>query len=155
MHQRCRNPRNKRFEYYGGRGIKVCAAWFDFKNFSAWCEATYEEGKTLDRVDNDGGYSPSNCRWATHSEQQRNSRHNTPKRLLRTVKRVAGHVRKLREIYGDPNTRTEKHCPVCKLFLDLGSFKRNPSNLDGLDSMCHPCRKKYDRQYAANKRHGR
>lgn len=152
MRQRCYNPRNKRFHYYGGRGIRVCKAWHDFKTFLEWCESTYEEGKSIDRINNDGNYEPSNCRWATNSEQQKNSRHDTPKRRLQTIKRVAGHIRRMREIYGDPDTRTRKHCPSCQTFLKCNKFKKNPSSRDGLDSMCHPCRKAYDRRYAAYKR---
>ena len=73
MNQRCRNPRDDAFAYYGGRGIKVCKRWRDFKNFLADM-GTRPPEKTLDRQNNEGDYKPSNCRWATHKEQQRNSR---------------------------------------------------------------------------------
>ena len=71
MTHRCNNPNNHKFYTYGGRGIKVCKEWMDVATFIAWCEATHPniEGVSLDRIDNDKGYSPENCRWADKTTQ--------------------------------------------------------------------------------------
>ena len=72
MKQRCNNPKNKDYKHYGARGIKVCSRWNLYSNF-------YEDmgekpfGLSLDRIDNNGNYEPSNCRWVTQKEQVLNS----------------------------------------------------------------------------------
>lgn len=73
MIQRATNPNDPRFADYGGRGIEVCDRWRDFENFYADM-GLRPDGKSIDRIDVDGDYEPSNCRWATPSEQQRNRR---------------------------------------------------------------------------------
>ena len=74
--KRCTNPKNKYYKDYGGRGITVCEEWLDVTIFIAWCESTHPnmEGYTLDRIDNDKGYNPENCRWADRSTQSINQR---------------------------------------------------------------------------------
>jgi hypothetical protein len=70
---RCENPKRLKYEHYGGRGIAVCFEWHDFDVFCEWAlEHGYKEGLTIDRIDTNGNYEPSNCRWVTQTEQLRN-----------------------------------------------------------------------------------
>lgn len=73
MGQRCRNPRATGYADYGGRGITICLRWQVFENFLADM-GERPIGTSLDRIDNDGNYEPSNCRWATRTQQTFNRR---------------------------------------------------------------------------------
>ena len=81
MNNRCHNPNATSYETYGGRGINVCQDWHSksgkngFEKFYAWAiDNGYDDNLSIDRINNDKGYSPDNCRWATAKEQRANQR---------------------------------------------------------------------------------
>jgi hypothetical protein len=81
--RRCYNKNQAAYKNYGGRGISLCADWFDFSHFYKWAiDNGYKEGLSIDRIDNNGNYEPKNCRWVDDSTQANNTR---------VVKRISYH----------------------------------------------------------------
>lgn len=74
MRQRCNNHKRADFKYYGGKGVSVCAEWDDFRNFAKWAiQSGYQNTLTIDRLNLDGNYEPSNCRWIPFEKQRENT----------------------------------------------------------------------------------
>ena len=143
----------KHAKWYKNRGIKICREWLDdYWLFHEWCVSTYEKGKTLDRIDNNGPYSPENCRWATQKQQMLNSRRHTKDKLNAVKKAKAGWWKHIDNTFGNPKTRKSKICSSCgKRKLNSHYHKRKAAG-DGLMAYCKPCatvnRRKY--KYASN-----
>lgn len=88
---RCYRESNDNYRYYGGRGVVVCGEWLtDYGAFASWAlESGWSKGLQVDRIDNDGSYSPENCRITTCAENTRNSR---------SAKLTSGDVLKIRKL---------------------------------------------------------
>ena len=114
MLQRCTNTMRQDYKDYGARGITVCEEWLNVSNFVAWCDLTYPniEDATLDRINNDKGYSPENCTWSDKTTQALN------KRIGKNNK--SGYVGVIWHV------RDKKWCAnikINKILKQIGSFK--------------------------------
>lgn len=103
MKDRCNNPNASNYHRYGGRGIKIYKEWDTYKNFENWAlKNGYSDNLSIDRIDNDGNYEPSNCRWTDNITQANNTRTNRFIEYKGEVKTVAEWCREL----GIPKART-------------------------------------------------
>lgn len=121
MKSRCRNKNHPSYFRYGGRGVTVCKRWLDFENFFDDMYSSFEEHErkfggrqtTLDRIDNDGDYELSNCRWATQKQQALNTRVSRDKRTI-TYKNVLYLKKEFESIY----KVTYEVPPKCRLDIN-------------------------------------
>lgn len=118
MKRRCYNPRFKHFQQYGGRGIRVCDEWHKFLAFYADMGEKPSPAHTLDRIDNDGNYEPSNCRWATREEQANNTRSNRNLELNGTTRTVAEWARSLNMHRNTLDERLHNGWPIEKALTE-------------------------------------
>lgn len=123
MRSRCMNKDNDSFANYGGRGITICSEWDSFENFRDDMGNPSSPEHTIDRIDNDKGYSKSNCRWANATTQGRNKRNNRVIEYQGEMKTVM----EWHEVTGIPYTtllnRLRKKAPVEKIMAS-GKFTR-------------------------------
>lgn len=109
MRDRCRNKKSPSYKNYGARGIDVCAEWDDYKKFYEWAlNNGYKKSLTIDRIDNDKGYYPENCRWATKETQANNTTKNVRTEIDGVERTLSEHARFYKINYFTIHYRYEK-----------------------------------------------
>lgn len=120
MKERCHNQNSPNYKNWGARGIKVCEEWKNsFETFYQWAmENGYKSNLTIDRIDNNAGYNPQNCRWATNKEQCRNRRSNVYITIGKTTKTLKEWCEVFNLPYGTVNVRYHRLTASGNLNLD-------------------------------------
>jgi hypothetical protein len=114
MLSRCNNPKVQEYNRYGGRGIKVCSRWRNFADFYEDMGSRHAKGLELDRIDNNGNYEPSNCRWVTPKLNARNRRNNRFFILNGSKKTLAEWI----ELSGVSSSLVRQRFYVCKWSIE-------------------------------------
>lgn len=116
MKRRCYNINDEAYSYYGGRGISVCIDWIDdFQSFYDWSIRNgYADNLTIDRIDVNGNYEPSNCRWATQKEQMNNTRNNHLLTFNGKTQTIAQWSEELQINYSTIHGRLRRGCSVAQ-----------------------------------------
>ena len=127
MKDRCTNPNCPEYHAYGGRGISVCEEWNDAATFILWAIGNgYRDHLSIDRIDNDKGYSPENCRWATRGVQANNKSNN---RLI-TIDGVTRTAAQWEDLMGlrrniVHNRLHRGWSPECAVLVPVGAVRTN------------------------------
>ncbi len=145
MIQRCCNPKSRAYPGYGGRGIAVCDRWLKFEDFLADMGERPDE-MTIERVNNDKGYSPENCKWATRKEQSNNTRRNRHLSHCGLTLTVTQWADRLGVRAGTITTRLERGWPIefalsTKMYTGCNANKHR-----GDKDMCPEHDAEFDRQ---------
>lgn len=118
MLQRCFDKNSTNYSKYGLRGISVCDEWKKYEPFRRWStENGYSDALTLDRIDVNGNYSPSNCRWATYKEQARNTRRNVMVSISGVEKCIAAWAEEYGINYTTAYYRLRRGVPASEAFI--------------------------------------
>ena len=124
MIERCHNKKYAQYKNYGERGIRVCDEWKnDFVAFYNWAMANgYKDNLTIDRIDNNGNYEPSNCRWATIQQQQNNRRNNRVFIINGEKLTMAEVARKYQINYKSLKTKMRKNIDILTAITELKDY---------------------------------
>ena len=117
--KRCIDKTNKRYKDYGGRGITICSEWLVPDNFFEWAiKNGYNDSLTIDRIDNDGNYEPSNCRWVDNKTQSNNRRSNILINYSGKIQTLKQWCEELNINYKRSCDRYKRGLPLEKVFFD-------------------------------------
>jgi hypothetical protein len=121
MFTRCYNKNYKLFKDYGGRGITICERWHRFENFRDDMYLSYNDSLSIERINNDGSYCLSNCKWATRQEQNNN------KRMFKLSKQKVAEIR-LKYKYGNGRLLAKEYSVCPAVISEIVNKKRNYAN---------------------------
>ena len=116
MRQRCNNPNRSDYKRYGGRGIKICDEWNDYNTFRDWVLSNgYSDNLSIDRIDVNGNYEPSNCRWVDGIIQANNVRNNRIITFENSTYTMAEFARKIGISYSALQHRLDRGWSIDKI----------------------------------------